>query len=393
MLCVSMLLILLLPLSIAEEAKVSLSLESSISDIDAGILDASLSPDSSSVLIAGMDGYTHLISATNAGDRTYDVELNSGRTNDLNKVAWHPRGEAALIAGDFGTALRYEVIDHGITVVNGTGTVLGRNLTSVEWRSAGDYAYFGSEDGALWRFSEGTGFVPLNNDVDSIITGISCHKNYDLCVVSSLADGLGVIGRTHNLSWISGTKTDTWIDVDCADPMLNECVAYGSGLRMRDILINSVDHTKSSVGELVQYPTLEGEFISVSRGHDSTTIVHLAPAGTVRFDPLDEVAKVQISSSQLKEWDSVIAGRQIVFVWETSYNNGFILTSNGNLVSFDPKLIEIEGGMLNAVILIAVSISVPGVIIGLIYMNSPFLQKKYLNYRKKRRLKKSGKKS
>ena len=49
--------------------------------------------------------------------------------------------------------------------------------------------------------------------------------------------------------------------------------------------------------------------------------------------------------------------------------------------------------MVTTVILVAVSVSVPGVILGLIYMNSPFLQKKYLAFRKKSKLKKTNKKS
>ena len=41
--------------------------------------------------------------------------------------------------------------------------------------------------------------------------------------------------------------------------------------------------------------------------------------------------------------------------------------------------------MLTTAILIAVSVSVPGVILGLIYMNSPFLQRKYNQIFKKRK--------
>ena len=79
----------------------------------------------------------------------------------------------------------------------------------------------------------------------------------------------------------------------------------------------------------------------------------------------------------MAEWDSVVAGRQISYVWENDFNSGFMLTSNGNIIAFEPYQIEIENTMLTTIILAAVTISVPGVIIGLIYMNSPFLQRKY----------------
>jgi len=383
-----MLLILLMPTSLAENDNVDLKLESSLTDSDAGITGAEASPNGESLLIVGLDGFAHLISAKNAGDRSLDIELNSGRQNNFNDVAWHPRGEAALIAGDLGTAMRYEKIDHGITVVNGTGAILGRNMTSVDWRSAGDYSYFGAEDGSLWRFSEGTGFM-LVDSVNSEITGISCHKNYDICVVSTLSDGLGVIGQTHNISWLSGTKTDTWIDVDCPDSQLKECIAYGSGLRLIPILLNTIDYSKSDTGEMVQYPSLNGDFIATSPGYASSSLIHVAPLATVRYDALEKSAKVKISSEQMLEWDSVIAGRQIAYVWETGFNDGYIMTTNGNIISFEPKLVEIDNTMLTTIILVAVSVSVPGVILGLIYMNSPFLQKKYLNFRRNSRRKKS----
>lgn len=387
-----MLLILLMPTILAENDNVDLKLESSLTDSDAGITAAETSPNGENLLIVGLDGFAHLISAKNAGDRSLDIELNSGRQNNFNDIAWHPRGEAALIAGDLGTAMRYEKIDHGITVVNGTGAILGRNMTSVDWRSAGDYSYFGAEDGSLWRFSEGTGFM-LVDSVSSKITGISCHKSYDICVVSTLADGLGVIGQTHNISWLSGTKTDTWIDVDCPDSQLKECIAYGSGLRLMPILLNVIDHSNSDTGEMVQYPSLSGDFISTSPGYASSSLIHIAPFATVRYDALENTANVQISSEQMLEWDSVIAGRQIAYVWETGFNDGYIMTTSGNIISFEPKLIEIDNTMLTTIILVAVSVSVPGVIIGLIYMNSPYLQKKYLNFRRNSRRKKSQKNS
>ena len=382
---VSMILILLLPIVIAESKQVDLSLESSIAEYDVGISTGALSPDGKSVLLVGNEGYVHLVSAKNAGDRSLDVELNSARDNDFNDISWHPRSEAALIAGDFGTAMRYEKVDHSVTIVNGTGAILGGDMSSVEWGSAGDYAYFGGKDGSIWRFSEGTGFMNLGNDADSEITGISCHMNYDLCVVSTISSGLGVIGQAHNISWISGTKTDTWVDVDCPDVALNECVAFGSGLRMISILLNTIDHTRSDVGSMVEYRTLDGDFISSSRGYSSTSIIHLAPSATVRYEPLNDVAKVQISSEQMADWDSVIAGRQISYVWENSFNSGFVITSNGNLISFEPYQIEIENTMLTTAILIAVSVSVPGVILGLIYMNSPFLQRKYNQFVRKKK--------
>ena len=387
----TMLILLTFPQVMAEGKNVELTLENSVSNTDVGVAKALVSPDDYSVLIVGTEGYAHLISAKNPGDRNLDITLESGRVNDLNDISWHPRGDSALIAGDLGTALRYEKINHGITMVNGTGNIIGQNLSVVEWRNSGDYAYFGSESGEIWRFSEGTGFNSLGNVVNSKITDISCHIIYDICVVSTLADGVGVIGQNHNLSWISTTKANTWISVDCADSQLNECMAYASGLRMMPILLNTADPTKSSGGDIVEYPTLEGDFIGVSRGFGSTSIIKCAPASTIRYNPFDDFAKLKISSQQFSEWDAVVANRQLVYVWESDFNQGFMLTTNGNLISYEPIAVEIDNSIMTSLVLIAVAISVPGVVIGLIYMNSPYLQKKYLNFRRKLRSNKNSK--
>ena len=84
---VSMILILLLPIVIAESKQVDLSLESSIAEYDVGISTGALSPDGKSVLLVGNEGYVHLVSAKNAGDRSLDIELNSARDNDFNDIS------------------------------------------------------------------------------------------------------------------------------------------------------------------------------------------------------------------------------------------------------------------------------------------------------------------
>ena len=73
------------------------------------------------------------------------MSLSTNRNSNLNDVSWHPRGETAFITGDLGVALRYTTDNHAISTLNGSGALLGVDMTSVEWRPAGDYTYF-------WRF-------------------------------------------------------------------------------------------------------------------------------------------------------------------------------------------------------------------------------------------------
>ena len=385
--------ILMIPSVFSASSVVEMELEESLSESDIGILAGDVSPNGESVLLVGKDGYVREISALKADDRSRDIELLSGRDVDLNDISWHPRGQAALIAGDLGIALRYETSDNSVTLVNGTGSIIGHNLTTVEWRQAGDYAYFGAEDGGVWKFAEGIGFVALDDSRNSTITGISCHRNIDSCVMSTLQDGLAVIGPTHNLTWLSGTSSHTWVDVDCAEPILNECLGFASGLRTGIIKINSIDSTKSSAKNPVQYTTLEGDFTKISRGHDSTSIIILAPFSTVRQYPVDDDAYVQISSEDASIWDPVISGRSISFIWENSFNSGFIITSFGNVISFAPPSEEVAESLVVVIIGYVVVISVPGVILGLIYMNSKTMQNYYAKLRGFDKKKKSRKKS
>ena len=367
----------MIPTSALSKSVVTLEVEESLSQSDLGILAGEVSPNGDSVLIVGSDGYSRLLSALEADDRSKDVELNAGRNVDLNDISWHPRGQAALIAGDMGVALRYETSTHGITLVNGTGSIIGRNLSTVEWRQTGDYAYFGANDGAVWKFSEGIGFVALENTKNSSITGISCHRNIDSCVISSLGDGIAVIGSSHRITWLSDTSSETWVDVDCSEPILNQCVAFGSGLRTKTIQINSLDQTKSSVKPSIEYITLDGDFTKVSRGSKSTSMIILAPFSIVRNYPVSDEAYVQVSANDAEVWDPVISGRTISFVWENSFNNGFIITSFGNVISFEPIKEDVEESLMIVVIGYVVVISVPGVILGLIFMNSKTLQDMY----------------
>jgi len=364
------------------ESLIELKLEDTLSDNDLGINTGAVSPDGLHVLIAGEDGYARLLSANNAGDRSGDVELNSGRSQPFQDVAWHPGGKTALMAGDFGMAMRYVAADYSIGPVNGSGAVFGLDLTAVEWRPSGDYAYFGAVDGSVWKFSEGTGLIELEGTYNSEVTDITCHRQEQICIVATLSHGLAVIGQTHEVTFLAGTSTETWIGADCADPTLNECVGFASGLKTQAIRLDLIDPSKSSTENLMQFGTLSGDFTAVSRGHDGTTLIQMAPFATVRQQPIISEAYAQIVAEDATEWDPVIAGRSISVVWENEHREGFIITSFGNIVSFVPEQpVEVDNSIMTVAVLSAVVVAVPGTILGLIYMNSSTLQRWYANWR------------
>lgn len=377
--------ILLLPIVVAEPSSViQITSSSTLEENDIGINSGSISPDGEAVLLVGKDGYAHRISAIKPLDRSKDIELNTGTAKEFQDVAWHPRGNTALITGESGMALRYDTYDHSISNVNGSGAVNGLDMTSVAWRTSGDYAYFGAVDGSIWKFSEGSGFEKLDSyEKPSPVSDIACHRTNNICVVVTLNDGIAVIGKDHHVTWMGNTNSETWMAVDCADPTLSECVAFASGLKTKAIHLNFEDSSLSYGKQTMMLTTLEGDLTGVSRGSDSSSLIHLTPFGLVRQQPITSDAYAQLVYSDVEEWDAVVAGRAIKLTWENKPLNGYFITDYGNIIAFQPATVEIDNSIMTMMILIAVSVSVPGVIIGLIYMNSPFLQRKYAERRKR----------
>lgn len=385
-----MLVVIIIPLIsgvVAEEPEivstVSLRNHGGIDDIDLGIRAAELSPNGNVVILVGSDGYAHLIDANEPQNRDLDIELNSGRTADFNDIAWHPQGQTALLGGDQGMILRYATSDYSVTNVNNSGTLIGENITSIDWRSGGDFAYIGSESGKLWRFQEGTGFIELPQTQFSTVTDIECHPSNNICLVTTLDKGIGIIDRDHTLTWLGGTTTGTWVAVDCSDATLNECIAFGSGLSSLLIEVNAVDASASSVGITKQFGATTGDVTGSSTGLDGTSIIHLAPFGTIRHIMDQDQAYGMIVTEDAAANNPDIAGRNIVVAWENEYKNGFILTSFGEVVEFQPIEEVVENSLLLSVLMGAIIIAVPGSILGLIFMNSSYLQRKYKEWRTK----------
>ena len=107
----------------------------------------------------------------------------------------------------------------------------------------------------------------------------------------------------------------------------------------------------------------------------------MAPLSLIRHEPQTSEAFTILMSEDAAEWDPVIAGRAMSVVWETDLHEGFMVTEFGNIIAFSPLLEEVDGNIMTVLVLGAVAISVPGVIIGLVYMNSPWLQRKYKEWR------------
>ncbi|MCH1588098.1 MAG: WD40 repeat domain-containing protein [Flavobacteriales bacterium] len=374
--------VLFLPLAQADvTTRIQMRDAGVLGETDLGILGGALSPDSQTVLLYGEDGFVHLVSATSADDRGLDIDLSTGRSVDVNDVHWHPRGNTALLVGDEGLAMRYDTYDHSITNVNDSFAVIGQPLTSVTWRPSGDFAYVASENGSVWKFAEHTGFEVVENTRSSAVTDLACHRDYNICFLTTLNDGVAVIDQGHELTWLGQTGSETWVAVDCPDPLLNECTAFGSGLRSKVLEINILDASQTRAGETFAVDLLVADHTGVSSGNDLSTLIHIAPLGLLRYEPVSNTVFTVLVPSDAAAFDEVIGGRAMAAVWETDEHRGFFVTQFGNIVAFEPEVEEVEMNIMTVLVFGAVAVSVPGVILGLTYMNSPWLQRKYNDWR------------
>ncbi len=369
---------MLMPLAGATaETTVEINVERRLANYDLGINGGALSPNGNFVLIYGEDGYAHLLSAKNADMESEDVRLENETMNSLNSASWHPGGKSALIVGDSGTVLRYDSETFGLGEAEGASLIGDNDLTAVHFTPGSSVAYLGTEDGQVWKYYADT-FTMINNDATSRITDIACMKNENICVFSTLNDGLAVIDQADKLTWITNTRYNTWIGISCEDPQMNSCTAFASGKKTSLVYIDVIDSTKTTVSGIVGLGEIEGDTISDNPATDSSTLLALAPLGMVRWNQYKEEAFLMFSNDDAIDEDILLAGDRYAMAWENSENSGFLITGQGRIVSFEPASEDNTGGIPGFVIFL-VAMCVPGVFLGLIYWNSPWLQRKYAN--------------
>ena len=361
---------------------IQLTIEDKLADFDLGISGGELSPNSQHVLLFGANGYSHILMATSADDRSSDIELERKVNHSLNAAAWHPRGNTAYLLGDSGTMLRYIGESHAIETVQVSAEMVDENLVAMDWVQSGTHAYVAAQSGNIWKYSNGSGFEALNDSKDSAITDISCHKsNNGICFAVTLGDGVFVIDRDGVLSWISSTSSDTWIGISCDDGALNECTTYGSNARIGTLRINPNVASSSTMELIWELKDLGGDLVGENRGIDSTTLLYTVPFGMIRQNPETTDSNTLLLNEDVATTDTSLAGDSLVMAWENDVRTGFLISSRGSVISFEPLSSELTDSMLATILAVVVVISVPGVFIGMIYWNSPWLQRKYRELR------------
>ncbi len=363
------------------ERTVDISVERRLANFDLGVNGGQISPDFTTVLIYGEDGYAHLLSAQNADDESTDVRLEKETDNSLNDVSWHPGGKSAMIVGDDGTILRFNSTNFALGEAEGSSSMSGLDINAIHFTAGSSVAYLGTTNGEIWKYYADT-FTLINDEATSMITDIDCLKNKNVCLIGTLNDGVATVDQADSVKWIANSRSHTWVGISCEDPTMNSCTGFASGLKAISIELDLQDLSKSEIGRVDILGQLEGDVITDNQAVDSSSIFALAPIGMVRWNQYSGEAFLMFSNSNATDEDVLLGGDSYAVAWENSEYSGFLITSQGRVVSFEPASEEDDGGIPN-VLVILVAMCVPGVILGLIYWNSPWLQRKYANFFKR----------
>ena len=392
LLVAAVLLLLLLPTpALAHNEVVELTHIRVIEMRDIGIEESELSPDASDVLLVGLEGWAHLLDAV---DPNVEVELNSNDEDDLRDVDWHPRGNTALIVGDSGTMLRYAREDHSITHVSGSaGSLYGQDLSDVSWDGPGNWAYLGGPGGLLMRYREngttGEGeFHALDGSRSSDITAIDCHSvMHSHCAVSTRSDGIALIDVNHTVHWLPTSDGTDWADVICPNAQLNRCVAVGRDQTVGVVLLDVNDAGNTEFHSKRVETT--GQFTGVQVRDENSLLLTTAPLGYVDWlleDGSDQLGQAYpwIDNDHVGDEGALmlLRNQRIIGGWSDTSETGFGITSFGTVFHYAPPSDPLSDKLSSAIAPLLVIVAVPGVVLGLIYMSSPKLQKWYMDRRK-----------
>jgi hypothetical protein len=151
------------------------------------------------------------------------------------------------------------------------------------------------------------------------------------------------------------------------------------------IMLDTETAARTTTGPIRNLQSIGSEMGGASVGAGGTSLVHITPLGLIRHDPVADDAYEHLGPDQALAFDTQIAGRSILGVWESDVGTGWFLTTDGDLVGMVPDTSDQQSTVLETVAGIAVAVALIGSIIGLIFMNSPKLQAAYIRRRNARR--------
>ena len=324
-----------------------------LDELDLGLEGAVVSPDGKTILAHGVESAIFVIDSEEPANNSKSDFIGS---ENLMDASFHPSGNTALLVGEEGMVLRFISSNNTIENVGGASNFGSTELKAVSWNGDGSWAYIGGEEGWIWRFREldggGLEAIPLENRGESDINSISCLRGYNICIVSSSVDGIGVINQEHELFWIGGYG-NPWIDGTCPSSTSMECVVISSDLTIARIRMNIEDPSKTTIydNDIVQLQGFDGQgFDAIMTGiniqKDGSSLISLAPFGLIEHDLEESKSFHWLDNTDAVDFDASISGERIVSTWGTGPFDGWILTSSGTIVSFTTPTTDEGGSML-----------------------------------------------
>ncbi len=309
-----------------------------LDDGDLGIEGISVSTDHGLILAHGANSEVFLVDS-DSPENNSRIEWNGDYT--LLDSSFHPGGETALIVGEGGNLLRLTLANSSIEQAGGSSIFGETLLSAVSWNADGSWAYIGGEDGWIWRFrSMDDGVVeaiPLENRGESVISGISCLRGYNICAISSIMGGIGIIDQEHDLHWIGGFGTP-WVDIACHSDEISECVVISSDLTIASIVIEVEEASETAIydNDIVQLQGFVGVMTGIEVQSDGVSLISLAPFGLIEHDIEASMSFHWLDNTDAVEFDVGISDQRIVGTWGSGFFKGWLITDRGSIVSFDP---------------------------------------------------------
>jgi len=344
---------------------------------DLGIEGAAVSPDGKSILAHGDESAIFVMDSESPRNNS-KVDFIGSET--LMDASFHPSGNTALLVGEEGLVLRFISTNNTIENAGGASTFGSTELKAISWNGDGSWAYIGGEDGWIWRFRSldggGVEAIPLENKGESDVNAISCLRGYNICIVSSSVDGIGVINQEHELFWIGGYG-NPWVDVTCPSSITMECVVISSDLTIARIRVDIEDPSKTTIydNDIVQLQGFEGILTGIDIQTDGNSLISLAPFGLIEHDLGESKSFHWLDNTDAADFDTSISGQRIVSTWGTGAFDGWIITDSGTIVSFTTVTQSEGGGMLEIWIGIIILGGTTLMIVSLLTSSSPRLSR------------------
>ena len=316
---------------------------------DSGIEGATISPDGEFVLAYGADSSIFLV---DSDDPSNNSKLDWSGNSILFDSSFHPGGQTAMIVGSGGELLRFVKSNESVESAGGSLNFGDTDLRAVSWNGDGSWAYIGGEMGWLWRsraIGDGGGqeSFPLEGRGESDVNGISCIQGSRVCVISSSVDGIGVIDEEHQVHWIGGYGYP-WIDVVCPNDGRSECVVVSTDLTIAIVNIDIGEPGKSTIfdNDIVQLQGVEGAINGIEYQSEGKSLISVAPFGIIEHDLGLRKSFPWLENIDVVDFNTEISDHRIVSSWQTGSNIGWVITSEGAMISFSPEFQEKKGGLL-----------------------------------------------